>query len=92
MLAAAISSLVLAVLALAGDKSASIKNTLNFYKPTGPLSGVTTVAIVVWFLAWGVLEWRWGNRSVAMRRINRVSLALLILGILLTFPPVVDLL
>ena len=92
MLAAAISSLVLAVLALAGDKSASIKNTLNFYKPTGPLSGVTTVAIVVWFLAWGVLEWRWGNRSVAMSRINRVSLALLILGILLTFPPVMDLL
>lgn len=92
MLAAAISSLVLAVLALAGDKSASIKNTLNLYKPTGPLSGVTTVAIVVWFLAWGVLEWRWGNRSIAMSRINRVSLALLILGILLTFPPVVDLL
>jgi hypothetical protein len=92
MLAAAIGSFVLAVIAFAGDKSVPIKNSLNFYKPTGPLSGVTTVAIVVWFLAWGFLEWRWGKRAVAMRRINRLSLALLLLSILLTFPPIVDLL
>jgi hypothetical protein len=92
MLAASVGSLVLAVIAFAGDKWVPIKNSLNFYKPTGPLSGVTTVAIVVWFLAWGFLEWRWGKRAVAMSRINRVSLALLVLSILLTFPPIVDLL
>jgi hypothetical protein len=92
MLAAAVGSLVLAVIAFAGDKSVPIKNSLNFYKPTGPLSGVTTLAIVVWFLAWGFLEWRWGKRTVAMSRINRVSLAMLVLSILLTFPPIVDLL
>jgi uncharacterized membrane protein len=90
MLAAGIGSFVLAVLAVAGDKSVAVKNSLNFYKPTGPLSGVTTVAIVVWLLAWGFLEWHWGKRDVAMGRINRVSLALLLLGILLTFPPIAD--
>ena len=92
MLAAAIGSFVLAIIAFAGDKSVPIKNSLNFYKPTGPLSGVTTVGIAVWFLVWGLLEWRWGKRTVAMSRINRVSLALLVLSILLTFPPIVDLL
>ena len=92
MLAAAIGSFVLAILAFAGDKSVPIKNSLNFYKPTGPLSGVTTIAILVWFLAWGFLEWRWGKRAVAMSRINRVSLVLVVLSILLTFPPIVDLL
>jgi fluoride ion exporter CrcB/FEX len=92
MLAAAIGSFVLAIIAFAADKSVPIKNSLNFYKPTGPLSGVTTVATVVWFLAWGLLEWRWGKRNVAMSRIKRVSLALLVLSILLTFPPMVDLL
>ena len=92
MLAAAIGSLVLAVIALAGDKSVPIKNSLNFYKPTGPLSGVTTVTIVVWLVAWGFLQWRWGKRTVAMSRINRVSVAILALSILLTFPPVIDLL
>ena len=90
MLAAAIGNFVLAIISLAGDKTVPIKNSLNFYKPTGPLSGVTTVAIVVWFLAWGFLEWHWGKRAVAMSRINRVSLALLVLSILLTFPPIVD--
>lgn len=92
MLAAAIGSFVLAIIAFAGDKSVPIRNCLNFYKPTGPLSGVTTVAIVAWFLAWGFLEWRWGKRTVAISRINRVSLALLVFSIPLTFPPIVDLL
>jgi hypothetical protein len=92
MLAAAFGCLALAVIAFAGDKSVPIKNSLNFYKPTGTLSGVTMVAIVVWFVAWGFLEWRWGKRTVAMSRINRISLAMLVLSILLTFPPIVDLL
>ena len=92
MLAAGIGSFVLAIIAFAADKSAPVKIGLNFYKLTGPLSGVTTVAIVVWFLAWGFLEWRWGKRAVAMSRITRVSLALLFLSILLTFPPIIDLL
>jgi hypothetical protein len=90
ILAAGIGSFALAVLACAGDKSAAVKNNLNFYKPTGPLSGVTTVAILVWLLTWLILEWRWGKRDVAMSRINRVSLTLLVFSILLTFPPIVD--
>jgi hypothetical protein len=92
MLAAAIGSLVLATIAFAADKSVPLKNALNFYKPTGPLSGVTTVAIVFWLMAWGFLEWRWAKRALDMRRINRVSLVLLVVSILLTFPPIVDLL
>jgi hypothetical protein len=92
MLAAAIGSFLLAILAVAGDKSLPIKNSLNFYKPTGPLSGVTTVAIVAWLVAWGFLEWRWGKRAIDIGKINWISLALLVLSILLTFPPIVDLL
>lgn len=91
ILAAGIGSFALAVLACAGDKSAAIKNSLIFYKPTGPLSGVTSTAIVIWPLTWGILEWRWRNRTVAVGRINAVALVLLGLSLLLTFPPVVDL-
>jgi len=64
----------------------------TFYRPTGPLSSVTTVAILVWLLTWLILEWRWGKRGVIMSRINTLSITLLVLGILLTFPPIVDLL
>jgi hypothetical protein len=91
ILAAGVGSFTLAVLACAGDKSAPIKNSLIFYKPTGPLSGVTTAAILAWFFTWGILEWRWRNRTVAAGRIIAVALVLLGLSLLLTFPPVVDL-
>ena len=91
ILAAGIGSFALAVVACVGDKSAAIKNSLIFYKPTGPLSGVTSTAIIIWLLTWSILEWRWRNRTVAVGRINAVALVLLCLGLLLTFPPVVDL-
>ena len=91
ILSAGIGSFALAVLALAADKSAHIKSILNFYRPTGSLSGVTTVAILVWLLAWGILEWRWGRRTVALGRIALIAFALLALSFLLTFPPVADL-
>jgi hypothetical protein len=86
ILSAGIGSFAPAVLALAADKSAHVKSLLNFYRPTGPLSCVTTTAILVWLLAWGILEGRWGRRTVALGRI-----ALLALSFLLTFPPVADL-
>jgi hypothetical protein len=91
ILAAGIGSFALALLAWAGDKSAAVKNSLVFYRPTGPLSGVTTAAILIWLLTWGILEWRWRNKTVAVGRITAIALALLGLGLLLTFPPVVAL-
>ena len=92
ILAAAVGCFALALLACAGDKSAAIKSLLIFYIPTGPLSGVTTVAILIWLITWGILEWRWRNRTVAAKRIAGIAFALLGLSLLLTFPPVVDLL
>ena len=91
ILAAGIGSFALAVLAFAGDKSAAVKSSLVFYKPTGVLSGVTTIAILIWLLTWGVFEWRWHNKTVAVGRVITVALVLLGLSLLLTFPPIVDL-
>lgn len=91
VLSAGVGCFALAVLALAGDKSPHIKSLLVFYKPTGPLSGVTTAAILIWLVTWGILELRWRKSTVAVGRVNAIALALLGLGLLLTFPPVVDL-
>ena len=82
---------VLAVLAILGDKSALIHSRLVFYEPAGPLSGVTTVALLVWLVFWVALEWRWRKKIVAAARICAVGLALLGLSLILTFPPVTDL-
>ena len=91
ILAAGVGAAALGVLAVAGDKSAVVKSAMIFYKPTGPLSGVTTVAILIWLGCWGVLEWRWRKRSVAVGKVCVVARVLLGVGVLLTFPLVGDL-
>jgi hypothetical protein len=91
ILSAGAGSFALAVLAFAADKSALFKSSLIFYRPTGPLSGVTMVAILIWLLCWCILEWRWQRRNVAIGSVSIIALALLGLSLLLTFPPFVDL-
>ena len=92
ILSAGVGAFALALLASAGDKSAQVASGLIFYKPTGPLSGVTTAAILIWLFTWGILEWRWCNKTVPAGRINAAALILLGLSFLLTFPPIADLL
>lgn len=91
LLAAGIGSFLLAVFAIVGDRSAFFKSLLIFYKPTGPLSGVTTCAILGWLAAWLILHRGWHGRSVEMGRVSAAALVLLLLGLLLTFPPIADL-
>jgi hypothetical protein len=91
ILSAAIGCFVLAALAVLGDHSALIRGSLVFYKPTGPLSGVTTVSILVWLVTWALLQWSWRKKILRVRRINVIALALLVLSVALTFPPVGDL-
>lgn len=92
ILGAGIGCSTLGVLAFAGDASDALGRLLNFYNPTGTLSGVTTGAIVVWVLSWFVLNRRWRARNVALSGINVAAFALLLVGFLLTFPPFMDLL
>jgi hypothetical protein len=82
---------LLGVLAVAADGSKALASALNFYNPSGPLSGVTTVAITLWFILWAILATRWKNKSVAFARVSIAAFAFLALGLLFTFPPVGDL-
>jgi hypothetical protein len=92
ILAAAGGCFVLGVLALAADAVEPLAATLKVWKPTGPLSGVTDVAIVTWLVAWFVLNRLWRARTVSMARVNLASVLLFVGGVLLTFPPFMDLL
>lgn len=91
ILASGIGAFLMAVFAILADQSPAIKSMMIFWKPTGPLSGVTTCAIVLWLAVWAILHARWRHRSVALARVNAVALVLLVLGLLLTFPPIADL-
>jgi hypothetical protein len=92
LLAAGIGSFMVAFFAILADKVSAVKSAMIFYKPTGPLSGVTTCAIVVWLVAWALLHRRWHRRMVALGPVTKAALVLLGLSLLLTFPPIADLL
>jgi hypothetical protein len=91
ILSAGIGSFAVAFFAIAANRSGFVKSIFVFYKPTGALSGETTMAILLWVAVWAILDWRWRKRTVSLRRINLVALGLLGLSLLLTFPPIGDL-
>lgn len=92
LLAAAIGGFTLGVVAIAADAFSHVAQALTFWKPTGPLSGVTDLTIVVWLASWLVLSRLWAGRTVNLRRTSLVAALLFIVGLLLTFPPFMDLL
>jgi hypothetical protein len=67
---------------------AGIFSAPTVYAPAGGVSGRTTLATIVWLVAWGVLHSRWKAREIAPRRICTVTVVLIALGVLATFPPV----
>ena len=91
VLAAGVGCLLVALLALAADRSAAVRELLNFYPPTGPLSGVTTTATAGWLACWAGLDLFWRKRDVALAPVCVLAVILLVLSVLLTFPPLADL-
>ena len=92
ILSAGIGCFALGVLSTLSDAFPAVSRLMNFYRPTGDLSGVTTTAIVLWLVVWFVLGRRWAHRQVAIAAVNAAAFVLLALGALLTFPPFMDLL
>jgi hypothetical protein len=91
ILAAGIGAFALGMLAVLADHVARFGKMMIFYRPTGPLSGVTTCAVVVWLVVWAVLDRSWRGRTVQERPLITAAMVLLLLGLLLTFPPLGDL-
>jgi hypothetical protein len=91
IMSAGVGSALLGILAVAADASKPVARLLTFYLPTGPLSGVTSVAILLWLVTWFILAKRWRTTTVAIGKISATAILLLALGILLTFPPFADL-
>ena len=66
-------------------------NFFNFINPVGNLTGKTWVAILAWLISWAVLGNKWQDQSVDFGKIYNVTLVLVALGLLATFPPIFDL-
>ena len=90
ILAAGVGSLALGVCAFAGDALPAAHKAFNIWTPSGPLSGVTSAAVVIWLATWLFLSRRWRGREVDLGRGALAAFVMLAVGLLLTFPPVMD--
>ena len=87
ILAAGIGSLALGLFTTLAQAIPSIRSALNLYDPVGPLSGKTTVAIVIWLVSWAVFHGLWRHGQVNFTKAFIATLIMIALGLLGTFPP-----
>ena len=88
ILAAAIGCFAMGVIIDLAEASTEISKALNFYNPTGDLSGKSSLGVLVWLCAWGVLHILWKNRTIRWPgKILALTIALLLLAMLTVFPP-----
>ncbi len=86
ILAAGVGALALGVLTTLAEASEGFKEFLTFSEPVGPLSGKTIGAVLIWLVAWVVLHIVYRNKAVESPKALTVSLVLIGLGVLGTFP------
>jgi len=64
----------------------STQNVLKWVGPVGPLSGKVGLTVIVFVAAMVILGAMWKNKDVAFGKIANISLVLLVLGLVGTFP------
>jgi hypothetical protein len=84
-LAAGIGAFAMGLIVVLNEMGIFVAPTL--YGPAGGVSGRTTLAVVVWLIAWGVLHSKWKDRDIESGRVALATTILIALGVLGTFPP-----
>jgi len=91
LLAAGIGCLALGVVTTVAAASTAFANSIKLVNAVGPLSGKTTIAVVVWLLAWVGLHFAFRRHQVDFTRVFVIALILVGLGLVGTFPLFYDL-
>ena len=86
IIAGGIGAAALGLVTTLAEASESIADWLRWTEAVGPLSGKVIVAVLVWLAAWAILHVVLRSRPYETRRALVVSLVLIALGVLGTFP------
>lgn len=70
---------------------AAFKTSLAWNSGVGPLSGKTGLAVIAFVISWVGLHFFFKNRPIPLTRSFAIAIVLLVLGLLLSFPPVFEL-
>jgi hypothetical protein len=86
VIAGGVGAAVLGVVTTLAEVSEGVREWLQWSDAVGPLSGKVIVAVLVWLVAWAVLHVALRRRPYETRRALVVSLVLIAVGVVGTFP------
>ena len=86
-LAGGIGSAVLGLMTILAETSTGIKTALTWSMSVGPLSGKAGIAVIAFFVSWGIAHVLFRGKNVNFARITTIALIFLAFGLLGTFPP-----
>jgi hypothetical protein len=87
-LAAGIGTLGYSLLIVMVEASKGFKTFMTLNNDVGPLSGKTIGAVLIWLVAWAVLHFTLRNREVDFRKYFIAASVLVLVGLIIIFPPV----
>ncbi len=88
LLGGGIGSAIFGIVTLADILNKSVAKALTWSKPVGDLSGKSIIGIVAFFVSWAILHFIWKGKETNFSKISTLAIALLVVGLILTFPPV----
>ncbi|MCI0398664.1 MAG: hypothetical protein L0332_19645 [Chloroflexi bacterium] len=90
MISGGVGTLVIGLMTTGAVISEGLKEVLNWWNPAGPLSGKTSVGVIAWLISWFLLHTIWKGKESDLNKAFIVTLVLVGLGLILTFPPVFE--
>lgn len=90
MIAGGIGTLFVGLMTTGAVLSEGLSNFLNWWNPAGPLTGKTGIGILAWLVSWFLLNTIWKGKDYDLNKAFTVTLTLIVLGLLLTFPPIFE--
>ncbi|MBK8030441.1 MAG: hypothetical protein IPK17_13245 [Chloroflexi bacterium] len=88
MIASGVGSLVLGIAIVAAEANAGIKSFLAWNSGVGPLSGKTGVSVIAFIISWVALHFFFQRKAVSLTTSFIITVVLVVLGLLLSYPPV----
>jgi len=87
ILAAGLGALFLGLLTPLVAAFKPLSEFLTFYKPSGDIGGLAILVVVLWLICWFVIHQLWKNKQVNFTNIFVITLIMIALGLIGTFPP-----
>jgi hypothetical protein len=88
LIAAGVGCFMIGLFTTIAEYNTTVKDGLNWYKPTGPLTGKVGVGVIAWLIAWAILHFALKDKNPKIQTVAIWAFTLIALGFALTFPPI----